>query len=732
MKKILYFFAFVLTAGIMLTSFNSGNNASVRAAEAVELTNNNFVSELTDLEQDFILTENIILSNWNPINFSGNLNGNGFTITLDKNLFITLNNATITNLGIIIENTYIFDNKDYSFSSSDFGILAQTANYSTINQVYASGNIKAEIKASANIGGLIGNSMSSNITNSYVKTNIEVTQYSSEALLTVVGGFIGSTTNSTITNCFAVPNNINIITATIDNSLVEPQTQLLLGGFIGIAERGSALGIISNIFCGGVITYNYPHINAVVSSGKIFGEVKDFSDNKLSYCYTFNNQAEGTFIGKPNDYININIDYKESAIFGDTKNFLQSATSGDELIWNFLYVWNVETIWTKNESFQFIVLQVFENFSIMLNSSLNDVGIKCGIFLFENEIFTPTDLTSFKFGDKLLIEVEIIDEFVNYKQIKALIKTDTNSEINLVFVDNFLARYEFTANAKSVGAYYATTENINYTLRVITEDSNRGLVMQGSSTIKQSSFTRTIVYGGGGEGYTFVADPASNSFAFANWSWLDKDNEQIVAMRGALGNSMQAKKSITIAFGQTGTNTDITYLNHDENSEIPYITEEDGSITYTIQANFTENVCNLNVQTPIDKDACKLYVDGVWVNESNVDFIDIFNQSVQVGKSIEIRIEMKDEFKFKQWKVEGVRPLSNFIKATETETSTTINLTITENFVLILEIEEDKPEGADLTWLWIVLGAVGGIGLISFISIMIIRSSRKKEFLNQF
>jgi len=732
MKKILYIFVFILTAGIMLTNINAGNNVSVKADEVIELTNSNFVSELTNPEnQSFILTENITLNDWTPINFSGELNGNGFTITLSNNLFIALNNATITNLGIIIPDTYTFDNQDYSFLTSDFGMLAQTVNYSTINQVYASGNINAEIKASANIGGLVGSAINSNITNSYVKTDIEVTQHSSEALLTAIGGFIGNAVNSIITNCFAVPNNTNIITATVVSSLVDPQTQLVLGGFVGVAERGGTLGLISNIFCGGVIIYNYSHLNADVLNGRIFGEVKGFSDDKLSYCYTFNNQTGISFIGKSNGYININIDYKESAIFGDTNNFLQSATIGDEEIWNFLYVWDVETVWTKKESFQFIVLQIFESFSIMLNSSLNDLGVECTIYLFENDSFAPTDLTVFKFGDRLLIEVEIIDEFLNYKKVKDLIKTDTNSQINLVFINDFLARYEFSANAKTAGAYYATTENINYILRIITEDSNRGLVMQGSSTIKQSSFTRTIVYGGGGEEYTFVADPVSNSFAFANWSWLDENNEKTIAMRGAPGNNMQAKKSITIAFGQVGTNTNITYLNFDEDSEIPYIIE-DGVVVYTIQANFTENVCNLNIQTPIDKNACKLYVDGVWVNEHSVDFIDIFNQSVQVGKSIEITVEMKDNFRFKQWKVAGTRPLSNFIKPTETATSTTINLTITEDFVLILEIEEDNPESADLTWLWIVIGSVGGIGLVTLISIIIFRSSKRKEFLNQF
>lgn len=729
MKKVLIFLTLILAVAFPL--FNASINVKADETSVVLLTNSNFVSEITDAENvNFKLTENITLESWTPINFSGNLDGNGFKITLDKNLFGTLDNATVSNLGIIISETYVFDNTGYVYQNSDFGVLAQNAVFSSINNVYATSNVQVKSKSSLNVGGLIGKIEGTTIKNSYVKTEIQVTQFSGEALSTIVGGFVGNSFNSFITNCFAIPVSTNIITANIDESIVNPKTELKIGGFVGVAEKGT-IGVISNNFCGGNLVHNYNQPEKV-SIGKILGEVIGFMDNKLSFCHTFNNQTTIQNIGKANSYESIKITNKDVTFFNELDNFSQSTTDDNGDIWNFLYVWNIDTVWTKKEISSFPVLQVFENFAVTLETTSNDESLECEIFIFEGEEFVSTTLIDFKFGDKLRINVAVMQDFLNYKQIKYLFKTSTINEVSLIFnEDKSQASYEFTVNAETAGSYYATASNIEYTLIVRTADNNMGYVKDNSG-VNQTSITRKITYD---NDYTFVADPRSNSYAFENWVWVDENNpgNPVTALRGLNEESIQAKKQIIIGFGKHGANAQTTYLNFDIKPAIPYtVNPDDGSITFILEASFTPNVCNLNIQSTLDSNVCSIYIDGVLQDDNIIDFTNLFNDSVQIGVPVEIKIIMKDDYEFIKWKAGGTKPLTNFIGSGETENSLTINLTISGDFLLILEVQSEAQVEQDLMWLWIVLGIVGGLGLVTLITILIVRSSKKKDFLNYY
>jgi len=726
MKK--FFIFLVLVLAVAFPYLNVFSN--VRADEiTVSLTNANFASEISNsANSNFKLTENVTLENWLPIDFSGTLDGNGFTITLNKNLFNTLENANISNLGVTITDTFIFDNTEYVYANSDFGALAQNAIFCSINKVYSVASFQVKVKSSVNVGGLIGKIEGTNIKDSYAKTSITLIQYSEEALSTIAGGFIGKSVNSIITNSFAVPVSTNIINASVDDALVSPKTELVLGGFIGLAEKGT-IGIISNSYCGGNIIYSFSQAGAEVIQGKIFGEVKGFSDNRLSYCHTFNNQSELSFIGEANAYVDVRITQQESIFFGESNNFLQSASDTDGAIWNFLYIWDIDTVWTKKDSSQFFVLQVFESFSVSLDMNSNDESLQCEILLFSSGNFTPTDLIDFKYGDILLINIAVKQESLHYKKIKALVKANSTSDISLVFnEDNSEASYEFLVNAKNAGSYYATANNIKYDLIVKTVDENQGYVKYGTTNDNQTTITHTIEQGGE---YVFVADPISNSYAFEKWCWLNEEGEKTDALKGLDINNVLAGRSITIAFGQQGSSSSVTYLNFDAQPEIPYIVDADnGNITFIIEANFTTNVRNLSIQSLLDANVCDIYVDDELLNI--IDFINLFDESVQVGVSIEIRIEMKEGYVFKKWRAGGTRPLANYIGNDETETSQTINLTLSDNFVLFLEVDSEEQLNQDLTWIWIVAGILGGAGIIVLVIFLIRRSSKKKDFLNYF
>lgn len=727
MKKFFIFIVLVLAVAFPFMNVFSIEKEVLKAdATVISLTNINFVSEIANPDNtNFKLTENIILNSWSPIDFNGTLDGNGYTITLSGYLFNTIENASITNLGIIVSGTYTFDNTQYVYPNSDFGALAQNAKFSSINKVFAVASFQVKSKSSVNVGGLVGKIEGTNIKDSYVKTNITVNQYSEEALSTIVGGFVGNSVNSVITNCFAVPISTNILNVNVDNTLTNPKTKLILGGFIGLAERGT-IGIISNNYCGGNLVYNY---GGEVVQGKIFGEVKNFSDDRLSYCHTYNNQSELTFIGQSNSYTNVRITERNSIFFGESANFLLASSDGGGAIWNFLYVWNLDTVWTKKDSSQFFVLQVFENFSVSLDPNLIDESLQCAILKYDNGSFASTTLTEFKFGDILLINIAVKPEYLHYKNIKSLMKANSTADITLNFnEDNSEALYEFSVNAKNAGSYFAEANNIKYDLIIRTIDETQGFVKYGTTNDNRTSITQKIEQGGE---YVFVAEPISNSYAFEKWCWIDEEGEPTDALRGQPVNNVLAGRTITIGFGKDGISASITYLNFDADPEIPYIVDsETGNISFVIEAHFTTNVRNLNIQSLLDADACNIYINGELL--TIIDFLNLFDESVQVGVSIEIRVEMKEGYIFKKWRAGGSRPLANYISNDETETSQTINLTISDNFVLFLEVEQEEQTVQDTTWIWILVGALGGAGLIALSIILIRRSSKKKDFLNYF
>ncbi|MDD4408595.1 MAG: hypothetical protein PHC47_01985, partial [Clostridia bacterium] len=142
-------------------------------------------------------------------------------------------------------------------------------------------------------------------------------------------------------------------------------------------------------------------------------------------------------------------------------------------------------------------------------------------------------------------------------------------------------------------------------------------------------------------------------------------------------------------------------------------------------------VCTLKIESPVNKESCTIYVGGILI-ENIVDFANIYEASVQVGQPVEIKIEMKEDFIFKGWKTGSGRPIADYIKNDETAMSTTINLVLPNDFILFLDFYEEVEQEADLLWLWISLGVVGGGGLIALTIFLIIRSRKNRAFLRHY
>ena len=729
----LIFILGLLVSYFCFVTFSKNNNYNVFANSYISLNNDNFYQQLNENPSgSFQLTQDIILNDWTPINFSGVLDGNGYTISTNKQLFININNSKIFDLAIETIDTIVYNAKD-NFANTNFGILAQSAYNSDFSSISINGSVSVSAKSSIAVGSLFGFAQSSVISNCYSNTNLKVIQSSSEALQTVVGGLVGQSVACKIYNCYTVPLIDEIINVNVLNNLNQPKTDLIIGGFIGFVEK-SSVGLVSNCFCGGNINFNYTQdeSNKNTYIGKIFGQVSGFSslDNSLSYVYTYNS-SNFDFIGKTNNVVFNCFQQKDIALFGERSNF--ETYNNENLQWNVIYQWNLTDIWTKNNNSSFLVLQVFEFFTINLDQTLNDEGISSSLLILQNEQYIQTNELKFKYGEKLRISLAITPEFSNYKIVQSLIKTDSNDSLVLNYQNNRNSAYfDFIVNAQTAGLYYATAESIEYSLIVKTENIEHGFVKYGTSSTNQEKITYSVVYGGE---YTFVADPIDSSFAFGGWYWVDyKDDgsfETILATRGEVDSGLLANRSITIAFGEQGTSASVTYLGLGEGFNIPYQVGQDGKVTFTIQAGFTQNVANLKIISNLDADAFNLYVGGVLVSNV-VDFINLYDSSIQIGRPILISVEMKEGYIFDGWSASSGLSLDDKLAEGESSKSTSINLTINNDFVLEVSAHAEVDPVTSLLWLWILLGCLGAGGLITLIVIFSVRAKRRRSFINNY
>ena len=195
----------------------------------------------------YILMGDIDLSgiNWNMIGtelgnlvFSGELNGNGYTIkglTLRDNvqggLFSELNRAVITNLSI--------ENATLSNICSG-GILAAIASGSYISNVHVQGTIVAS--GDCIVGGLVGLLGSSTFVNSSADVQINSTTSSAPVNQAYAGGLFGWAVDSYISNCLAT-GSINL-----PNNVTSGVSGLYAGGLVGLySSSNMTAGIVNSI-----------------------------------------------------------------------------------------------------------------------------------------------------------------------------------------------------------------------------------------------------------------------------------------------------------------------------------------------------------------------------------------------------------------------------------------------------------------------------------------------------
>lgn len=740
MKKILCFLtAFCACVGLGVFGVSANN---VLAEESpTELNNANFSASIKDATiTNFVLTEDIVLQNWESIDASGiTLDGNGFSITVGAPLFETVSAGTsITNLAVIASGDFQWQSTD---ENKNFGLVACNVLGATISNVYTIcqtppdgtpetdlekfGELNITAVGSGKIGGMFGAvGEGAIIKDCYAKTKLVVSQTDENALSTIVGGFVGQVSGSSITNCFAVPMDTELVKASFATNIITSSAQILVGGFAGQIESGA---VVANVFAGGALPVNQTLDTKSIAVGKIAGKVL----GTLKNAYTFNQNADLALLAQ-GDETQYNIAYLEQSTFTALGNFIGAGLNN---IWDTTAEWDTTNVWCKKTE-AYPVLQTFQSFQISLNAEKNSLGVEIAILdAMQNPIEVdgaPAIKVEEKYGTNLFLKVKITDDFVAYSALKTL---ECNNVVVKTF-DNASAIKEalvpIVVNGGTSGAYSATSDTLKYNLKVVSENKNQGDVyVKGASVgidpdrFFQISYLST---------QSFVATPANNSYTFEKWVWVAEDGTETPALIGDSAEETPATQTLSLKFGDENFVDNFVYIfmQDAENANVPHGVV-DGVKTFVLKAKFTTHNESLNIILSSNLASADVYVSSMLL--MGVEELEGIKYSckVTVGMAVEVRLEIAEGYVFNGWSVKN-QSFSSLIDTQngENELSTTIHITPNGELTLYADITKEEVKKVDLTWLWITLGGVGGAGLITLIVVMIVRRKRSENFLQYY
>ena len=737
MKKILCFLtAFCVCAG--LGAFGATATGKVCADEApIELNNSNFIADIQNTEnKNFVLGEDIVLQNWQSVDVSGiSLNGNGFSITASAPLFKTISGGSqISNLAVIAASDFQWQATE---ANKNFGLIACDVIGSTFSNVYATcadapegtpdadlekyGELNITAVGSGNIGGMFGTvAEGAIIKDAYAKIKLDVVQTDENALSTIIGGFAGQVSASTITNCFAVPMDTELVKATFATNIISSDAKILVGGFAGQIESGAVV----NVFAGGALPVNQTLDTKSISAFKIAGNVAEGST--LKNAYTFNQNANLNLLqGQATES-----GFLEQSTFTALGNFVGAGLNN---IWDTTAEWDTTNVWCKKID-AFPVLQTFQTFQISLNAEKNSQGVEIEILdaaqnPIEIEGASATKVEE-KYGTNLFLKVKITEDFAAYSALGTL-------ECNNVVVKTFgneekEALLPITVTGGTSGAYSATSGNLEYNLKVISENKNQGDVyVKGASVgIDPDRFFRISYL----STQSFVATPANNSYTFEKWVWVAEDGTETTALLGDPADEKLAAQTLTLKFGDENFTDNVVYLymQSADEANVPFALV-DGVKTFTLKAKFTTHNENLNIIISSNLASADVYVSSMLL--MGVEELEGINFSckVTVGMMVEVRLEIAEGYVFNGWRVKN-QSFSSLVdtQSGENEMSTTIHVTPNGELTLYADITKEEVKKADLTWLWITLGGVGGAAVITLIVVLIVRRKRSENFLQYY
>ena len=751
MKKLHFFVSLFLLVMCIMPCLFLQNGKSFAKNEQNNIIEISSLAELTNpdnFEKKFKLTSDIDLSQdvWTPIgwqentktykSFKGELDGNGFKISGIKlenaksynvGLFGILENATIKNLKLEVSSIACSDVEDVTVLN--IGALAGQIKSSQIQNCYvefcADDSIQnqffiankttdqglttfAGLTNSISFGGFAGViSEGTSFQNCQSKTKIKVLKDASQGKNINIGGVAGDCNFSQITNT----------TSKLDAKIDVENDKIDLATNVG--------GVCANV-CGekSKIQNCYAQTNveciqefSSTNFGAIAGNI-DLSfapkAKNIDYIYATakfkqNNASQVTkIIGKQNNYSLSNC---KSEVL--TEN--DFAMFKDSNYWQTDKMWDFDNVWSATGD-DFPVLQVFKTYTIDLNTNpMVDFGLltnadkNVSSISFEND---NSNQKQYKFGEIVKINIKIAEKFKKYFDLDTISVSNTivyNSKSFLDNNSNFTVEkpsddlsqdgakdfytISYRCSDTTSGQVSFSLSKIAYTLNVSTEDSLMGNVRNQFSSSSLDQFEQSITYG---NKYIFLAVPASNDFAFLKWCFEYENDEQNTDLT-------TSSSSYAFVFGSETQTDEIDFNAHITSGA-------------KLVAHWTSNVCKIQIQV---KDGNTILEDGFVLKDKDGNKIENI-VSVQKGEYT-LSVELDEKYVIDGWYSQYGNLLGN---------STTLKSeTDGEEMIIVLKVSRQNKI-ADLTWLWITLGSIGGAGLITVVIVIIVKKSKDSAYKN--
>lgn len=404
--------------------------------EQVNAGNSDFLSAYVRLEKSLDLDE---IESWTPIGtnyaFKGTFDGNGKTIDnlnlkngTELGLFANVDGATISNLGLSV-NVVLTEEKVETVvtpnSQTVVGGIAAIAFNSQVKASYVKFNFQASriermIASAAQefyaqiagseitnedeqttyeyetyaymgeviVGGLVGKSVSSTISNSYAIPVVKIFQDGTNSVSSFIGGIVGWAKGGTIENVYVAPTDALVSTisskngnlsavdakdaAFVINTSKDNSSSVVFGGIVGLATEGG-LNIQNTLFSSIVASLSRNKLVRGGIVGKISTNEADWP-NQIMY---------GKFLSIANAQANIMTFSSGVGNGADVAYSLNSSVSAINAIptqqvfkswaWNEFRPWS-EDIWKDTSiitsmGYYFPALQKFASFTITLTGS---------------------------------------------------------------------------------------------------------------------------------------------------------------------------------------------------------------------------------------------------------------------------------------------------------------------------------------------------------------------------
>jgi hypothetical protein len=232
---------------------------------------------------------------------------------------------------------------------------------------------------------------------------------------------------------------------------------------------------------------------------------------------------------------------------------------------------------------------------------------------------------------------------------------------------------------------------IAYTLNVSTENSLMGNVRNQFSSSSLDQFEQSITYG---NKYTFFAVPASNDFAFLKWCFEFENEEQNTDIT-------TSSSSYSFVFGSEAQAGEVDFNTLITNGA-------------KLVAHWTNNVCKIHIQV---KDGETIISEGYVLKDKDGNKIEDI-VSVQKG-NYTLSVELDEKYVLDGWYSQYGSLLGNS-QTLESETDG-------DEMTIVLKVSKQNNV-ANLTWLWITLGCLGGVGLITVVIIIIVKKSKDNAY----